>query len=247
MSDAANEELAFADSRPSSRRHGFNWSHALVELAIVVVGILIALAINNWAQARHDAGLEAHYLDRLLADSAENMTMLQERIDLHTRRANTLARLSKWLTNETQPPTDGDISDVLCRWFMQPALRLRRETYAELVSTGNLALLRDVPLRKLLEQAEARHEESSRLDHFIDTLERVTEPLNRYRQWEIDPNSHFEVGCNFDLIGMRADPAIPSILAQLYRDQTLNRSFREQELAAVRVGHDRMIKLHSPQ
>jgi hypothetical protein len=125
---------------------------------------------------------------------------------------------------------------------MQPALRLRRETYPELVSTGNLSLLRDVTLRGLLQQAEARHEESSRLVRFLDTLQRVSEPLNQYRRWEIDPNSRFGVNCQFDLNGMRSNPAIPSILAQLYRDHSLHRSFRERELAAVR---DRIIKLHS--
>jgi hypothetical protein len=242
MSDASSDKSKLTDSATASR-HGFDWPHALVELATVVVGILIALAINNWAQVRHDAVLEARYQDRLLSDSAENLTMLQERINLHTQRAATLAHITNWLTNGTQPPTDDEISSVLCRWFMQPALRLRRETYAELVSTGNLSLLRDVALRGLLEQAETRHEEALRLDRFLDTLQRITEPLNRYRQWQIDPNSRFEVGCRFDLNGMRSDPAIPSILAQLYRDHTLNRSFREQELAAVRAVHDRIIKL----
>jgi len=115
----------------------------------------------------------------------------------------------------------------------------------KLVSTGNLSLLHDVPLRGLLEQGETRHEEALRLDRFLDTLQRITEPLNRYRQWQIDPNSRLEVSCHFDLNGMRSDPAIPSILAQLYRDHTLNRSFREQELAAVRAVHDRIIKLRS--
>lgn len=245
MSGGANDKLISTDSATASRGQGFDWPHALVELATVVVGILIALAINNWAQARHDAVLEARYLDRLLADSTENLAMLQERINLHTQRAATLAHITNWLTNGTQPPTNDEVSSVLCRWFMQPALRLRRETYAELVSTGNLSLLRDVPLRGLLEQAETRHEEALRLDRFLDTLQRVTEPLNQYRQWQIDPNSRFEVGCHFDLNGMRSNPAIPSILAQLYRDHSLNRSFREQELAAVRAVHDRIIKLHS--
>ena len=74
------------------------------------------------------------------------------------------------------------------------------------MSTGNLSLLRDVPPRGLLEQAETRHEEALRVDRCMDTLQRVTEPLNQYRQWEIDPNYRFEVGCRFDLNGMRSDP-----------------------------------------
>jgi hypothetical protein len=216
MSGSPNDKLTSTDSATASRRRGFDWPHALVELATVVVGILIALAINNWAQARHDAIVEAGYLDRLLSDSAENATMLQERINLHTQRAATLAHVTTWLTSGTQPPTDDELS-----------------------------LLRDVSLRGLLEQAETRHEEALRLDRFLDTLQRITEPLNRYRQWEIDPNSRFGVGCHFDLQGMRSDPATASILAQIYRDHTLNRSFREQELAAVRAVHDRIIKLHS--
>lgn len=247
MGDVSNEKLmpASSDATPV-RRRGFDWPHVLVELATVVTGILIALAINNWAETRHNAALEARYLERLLADSTENLTMLHERVDLLTRRTDQLTRLSRWLTEATERPTDEEISEVLCRWFIQPALRLRRETYAELVSTGNLSLLRDVPLRGLLEQAETRHEELLRLDRFTDILQRVAEPLNRYRQWEINPNARLGVGCRFDLNGMRSDPVIPSILAQICRGETINRSFCEQELAAVRAVHDRVTKMQSP-
>ena len=244
MNDVSSEKPTPADP-VASRGNGFDWPHALVELATVVVGILIALALNNWAEARHNAALESGYLERLLADSTENITLLEERIQTHRRRADRLARLITWLKNGGQSPSNDEVSDVLCKWFLQPAMRLRRETYAELISTGNLSLLRDVPLRGLLEQAETRYEETLRLDRFFDTLQRVTEPLNQYRQWEIDPNFRFEVGCRFDLEGMRSNPAIPSILAQIYRDETINRSFREQELAAVRAVHDRIIKLRS--
>jgi hypothetical protein len=246
MNDVANEKPMPASSDVARQRDGFDWSHALVELATVVIGILIALAVNNWAEARHNAALEARYLERLLADSTENLTMLQERIDLLTRRIDQLTRLSRWLTDGTERPKDEEISEVLCRWFIQPALRLRRETYAELVSTGNLSLLRDVALRGLLEQAETRHEELLRLDRFTDILQRVTEPLNRYRQWKIDSNAPLGLGCRFDLSGMRSDPVMPSILAQICRDETINRSFCEQELAAVRAVHDRIMKMQSP-
>jgi hypothetical protein len=95
-------------------------------------------------------------------------------------------------------------------------------------------------LRGLLEQAETGYEETLRLDCFFDTLQRVAEPLNQHRQWEIDPNYRFAVGCRFDL-----NPAMPSILAQIYRDETINRWFRGQELAVVCAVHDRIIKLRS--
>ena len=117
---------------------------------------------------------------------------------------------------------------------------MRCGTYAELVSSANLALLRDVDLRALLERAEASHEETLRLDRFADILQPVTAQLNLYREWQIDPSSWNGVGCRFNFEGMRSDPAMPSILAQLYRDQAMNRGFRQRELTAVRAVHDRI-------
>jgi hypothetical protein len=104
MNDVANEKPTPARPDVPARRGGFDWSHALVELATVVIGILIALAVNNWADARHNAGLEARYLQRLLADSTENLTILQERIDRLTRRTDELSRLSAWLTGGSELP-----------------------------------------------------------------------------------------------------------------------------------------------
>lgn len=248
MSDVSSKKSTLAGPKVAHRWRGFDWTHVMIELATVVIGILIALAVNNWAQARNNAAREADYLKRLLADSTENQALLQERIDLHARRADRLARLRRWLTEGAERPKDDEVSEVLCRWFIQPALRVRRETYAELVSTGNLALLRDVSLRTLLEQAQSRDEEVVRLDRFNDILQRVTEPLNRYRQWTIGPTPHGDVGdvgCRFNLESMRSDPAIPSILAEIYRDETINRSFRERQLAAVRAVRDRILKKQS--
>lgn len=239
------------DATPTStaslpRRHGLGWRRALSELAIVVAGILIALAVNNWTQARRDHAIEAHYLERLLADSNENLVALQERIDLHTRRGDTLSRFASSLKDGTRRPTDAEVSEVLCRWFIQPALQLRRETYAELVSSGNLALLRDVQLRSLLEQAETRHAEWERLDRLTSNiLPQMTAPLERYRAWQLNPNSGNDVDCRFDFDGMRSDSAIPSMLAQLYREQAVDRAFRQQELAAVRAVHDRLLLVRS--
>jgi hypothetical protein len=52
MNDVANKKPMPARSDVARQRGGFDWSHALVEIATVVIGILIALAVNNWAQAR---------------------------------------------------------------------------------------------------------------------------------------------------------------------------------------------------
>ena len=56
MSGVSSDKLTSTDSATAPRRHSFDWSHALVELATVVVGILIALAINNISSICERAG-----------------------------------------------------------------------------------------------------------------------------------------------------------------------------------------------
>jgi hypothetical protein len=77
MSGASNDKLIAADSGKAPRRHGFDWPHALVELTTVVVVILIALTINNWAQARHDAVLETRYLLSIPAGYVVSIALLK--------------------------------------------------------------------------------------------------------------------------------------------------------------------------
>ena len=47
--------------------------YAIGEIILVVIGILIALQINNWNQNRLNKQLESQYYERLLEDVREHM------------------------------------------------------------------------------------------------------------------------------------------------------------------------------
>ena len=62
---------AFACGMPyriARRLRNHDWAGALIDLAIVVAGILIALQVSNWNQDRHDAARKHAYLARMVAD-----------------------------------------------------------------------------------------------------------------------------------------------------------------------------------
>ena len=44
------------------------WGQVVVELALLVAGILIALAVNGWIEDRRDARVEREYLELLVRD-----------------------------------------------------------------------------------------------------------------------------------------------------------------------------------
>jgi len=138
------------------KRH--DWASTGTDFVIVVLGIFIALQANLWVQSRQDVETERRYLERLLADSDANVHLLQQAISLNERRAATLASFNSALENKGPVPNHADLSDVMCRWFVQPAVDLQRGTYSELVSSGRLALMRDDSLRSRLAREEGAHE-----------------------------------------------------------------------------------------
>jgi hypothetical protein len=210
---------------------------------IVVVGIFIGLQVNLWVQSRQERAVERRYLQRLLADSDESALVLRQAIALNDRRAATLSSLAAGLEKGTSIPSAADLSDVMCRWFVQPAVEVRRGTYVELVSSGRLSLIEDEKLRSDLALQEAAHEEAQRLDILTPAILDATAPLAKYRKWRIVPTGPRGTDCEFDVAGMRSDEAIRSVVVQLYRDQTTNRAFRQRELAAVETTRSRLHSL----
>jgi len=231
------------------KRH--DWASTGTDFVIVVLGIFIALQANLWVQSRQDVETERRYLERLLADSDANVHLLQQAISLNERRAATLASFNSALENKGPVPNHADLSDVMCRWFVQPAVDLQRGTYSELVSSGRLALMRDDSLRSRLAREEGAHEESQRLDILVPAILQAAAPLSEYRRWKIvgiDSGSRTGAGrsgvdCDFDIDGMRRDGRVSSVVAQLYRDQTSHKTFRERELTAVLATQTRLRQL----
>ena len=52
------------------------WSHVVIELALLITGILIALAVDGWIDGRRDARLERQYLELLSRDLDRDIKVL---------------------------------------------------------------------------------------------------------------------------------------------------------------------------
>ena len=74
----------------SGGKTGKYFKYAIGEIILVVIGILIALQINDWNQYKKDRKLEAQYYCRLLEDVNQDLVnyndyvaLLNERIDVN--------------------------------------------------------------------------------------------------------------------------------------------------------------------
>lgn len=220
-----------------------DWFSVGVELFVLVLGIVLALQASNWANQRRDRADERDYLRRLLDDNAANRAIIEHGLERNRRTAELARSLSEALASDREPDPQA-MTLVLCKWFVQPALHLQQSTYAEMVSSGKLLLLRDQRLRAQLAEEDATHAEVVRLDVLIAPMEHAALPLERHTRWYIDgakqgvdlsPDS---AACRFDVDGMRRDPEVGSALAQVYRYEILFAMFHQRELKALASTRD---------
>jgi len=126
--------------------------YALGEIFLVVVGILIALQINDWYQERVDRQTETEYLISMKRDLAEDMLELQEAID---GNAHLLAGLNDTL-QLLAAPRDDDVwrRDLYTHaikytyWFV--IVEFSRLTMAQLQYSGGMRLISDAPVREAM-------------------------------------------------------------------------------------------------
>jgi len=237
-----------------------NWTAVALDFVIVVVGVFIGIQVSNWNDVRGERAMERLYLERLLADAQANERELECHLDRHRRLAGIFENFNASLVDNAAVENEEDLFRAMCRWFIQPVPNLQEATYDELVAAGGLSILKDHEIRRLIAEEKAAHEESARLDITIPALQRAVAPLDGYREWYISKENLSREGgvtardrpfsrtdCRFDIDAMRADPRMPSIVAQLYRNETNYWGFRLIELEAVRAVKTRLeTLLHLP-
>jgi hypothetical protein len=211
-----------------------DWFAVAIEIVVLVLGIVLGLQATNWADTRRERAEEHDSLERLLADGGANRAELRRAADADRLAAAQILSISQALEDSAAMPDPGALSDRLCRWFVHPEIHLQRATYAELVSSGRLLLIRDQSLRAQLALEDAAHMEARHLDVLIPAIQRAAESIDPFRSWYIDATQdEVEARCRFDIAGMRRDPSVASALAQLYRHQLIYAEFRQSEINAV--------------
>jgi len=123
--------------------------YAIGEIVLVVVGILIALSINNWNENQKENQLEREFLIRLRTDLISDSTYYSKR----NRDAENYIRANrdfiKELYNEQHNYADVKNLFVTLSLLSEP-LTSQQSTYKELINDGKLNLIRNVELKSSL-------------------------------------------------------------------------------------------------
>lgn len=136
-------------TRPSNLLAARSVGRALAEIAIIVVGVLIALGADSWRQSREQAVLREEYraalLDDLVADSLWYGYTLDTGWIPESVEATDSLRDAMF---DGATRSEDQVALWLSRTLRLVAGGQRRGAYDELVSTGRLALFEDPSLRQ---------------------------------------------------------------------------------------------------
>jgi hypothetical protein len=124
-------------------------ARGLAEFVVIVVGVLVAFALDDWANRRADRNAEAAYLSALAADlRADSSVLVGAHIPNVERAQSVLARLGPIVHNSQPFPADtvALLKDIARSHIF--ILRVgARTTFDELLATGALRLLDQAELR----------------------------------------------------------------------------------------------------
>jgi hypothetical protein len=145
------------------RKFKLDWSYAIGELTIVTVGVLIALAVDQWNTDRLARADETAYISRVMGDLTKDIESLSVRLQALDQKASSLRRVADQLDS-------GLIADE--PQFLQDAViganygwnqgRANRATYDDLLGSGKFGIIGDQEVRLLIADYYQQFEEGDR-------------------------------------------------------------------------------------
>jgi hypothetical protein len=124
---------------------------ASAEFAVIVIGVLVAFAVEDWANDRADRRTEVQYLTALAADlRGDSVVLADVHIPNMTRSRSLLESIAPVARNDSPLPYDTVtfLRNVIASYrtpFLMPG-----PTYEELLATGSLRLVESNELRSAI-------------------------------------------------------------------------------------------------
>ncbi len=125
---------------------GKYFKYAIGEILLVVIGILIALQINNWNEGRKDRAKEQELLTQLQSEYQSNLEQLDQKIELR----NTIMSAALKLLDYKDHPEKRN-TDSIYRYISHTALGPTFDPIVnDIISSGRVQLLQNNQLKELL-------------------------------------------------------------------------------------------------
>ena len=133
-----------------------DWFTAVLELFILVIGIYIGLQVDDWVSEQQNRKSERLYLELLARDVVELQEQVAAQHAFEKDKVDAAARAYRLLISENPSVHQVELGGLLTSLSGRRTVSLVSSTYEQMVSSGQLQLIRDRELRDKIVRHFAR-------------------------------------------------------------------------------------------
>lgn len=205
-----------------------NWFAVVLEFVIVIAGVVIGFQVTAWNATRNAVALEQTYLERLHDDMVRSRSVLE----------NEIARSREWHEDGDAIRVallTGDREAAGTGWQLNAATRLvvgspQMGTLNELISGGQMNLIRDPDLRRRIAQTDAALRSYA---EYISLMSNNAPPFGYTIQTRLQTAPDDPEHVTFDFEALAEDQEFLNALGHMLRLSSVNRYWLEGMLDEV--------------
>ena len=138
--------------------------YAIGEIFLVVIGILIALQINNWNEVKKQENEAQTFIVRLSEEVSQNIEVTNQEILREQEQVEKTKSLLEMFSLSQDKISSREIDSLMFAIMSSNSIDLKKGTLEEGLNTGQVSLLSNSELKKKLYGLPAFFEEIKRLE-----------------------------------------------------------------------------------
>ena len=213
----------------SEGKTGKYLKYAIGEILLVMIGILLALQVNNWNEDRKERILERALLEQLHTEFNSNLTQLDERIDIRNNMIKAAVELLEYI----DAPETRNVDSVNSSIAWTTPYTTFDPIINDIVASGNFRILGNNRLKQLL-------------SFWTSEIIQVTEGEQTWRMYRDDKYIPFLVK-HYQLRTMRSEAMKNNILQNfLINQEQRSTTYELTSLGATKHAADINALLDTP-
>lgn len=134
-----------------------NWQYAFGEIIIVIIGISVAFALNNWRDNQAKQKIKTQYIENLILDVQEEIKQLDTNEIQITSKIKNLDEVLNFMIKK-----EGNKNQIVGKVFESArhvTFNPENTTYYTLINSGDMKLIDNFQLRRRIEAHYAGHKD----------------------------------------------------------------------------------------
>ena len=124
--------------------------YAIGEIILVVIGILIALQINNWNESRKEKEIENRYITNILSDLKDQNASIDIQMESEKEFFKAAGKIIKSYQNNNALVLDNTFYRNATKITERKTFVITDPTFTDLISSGNINILKNVKYKNRL-------------------------------------------------------------------------------------------------